>query len=106
MVPTEVNDEDSTLLASVAPVSVPAAAVTVIAAVPSKFTPFIARGVASAVAAAANVDAEAVPVKLAVIVPAEKLLLPSRATIALAVLALVAVVAELDTLSAVLIVAK
>ena len=44
------------------------------------------------------------PVKFAVIVPAVKLPLASRATIALAVLALAAVVAELLTLPAVLIV--
>jgi len=46
------------------------------------------------------------PVKFAVIVPAEKLPDASRATIALAVLALVAVVAEFATLPAVLIVAN
>ena len=50
--------------------------------------------------------ADAAPVKLAVIVPAEKFPEPSRATIALAVFALVAVVAELDTLSGVLMVAS
>ncbi len=49
---------------------------------------------------------EAAPVKLALIVPAEKLPEPSRATIALAVFALVAVVAELATLPAVLMVAS
>ena len=46
------------------------------------------------------------PVKFAVIVPAEKLPDASRATIAFAVLALVAVVAELATLPAVEIVAN
>ena len=50
--------------------------------------------------------ADAAPVKLAVIVPAEKLPDESRATIALAVFALVAVVAEFATLPAVLIVAN
>jgi|SRR5579872_2884447 len=49
---------------------------------------------------------DAAPVKLAVIVPAEKLPDASRATIAFAVFALVAVVAEFATLPAVLIVAS
>ena len=48
----------------------------------------------------------ALPLKFAVIVPAEKLPDASRATIALAVLALVAVVAEFATLPAVEIVAN
>src|SRR5204863_190066 len=48
----------------------------------------------------------ALPVKFAVIVPAEKLPDASRATIALAVFALIAVVAELATFPAVLIVAN
>ena len=48
----------------------------------------------------------AVPVKLAVIVPAEKFPLASRATMALAVLAFVAVVAELATFPVVLICAS
>ena len=42
----------TTELFNVVPVNVPAAAVTVIAAVPSKLTPFIALAVASAVAVA------------------------------------------------------
>jgi hypothetical protein len=62
--------------------------------------------VARAVAAAARVAALAVPVKSAVIVPAVKLPEASRATIADAVLADAAVVAELDTLEAVEIVAN
>ena len=49
-VPTLVSEDASTLLANVAPVRVPAAAVTVIAAVPSKFTPLMARAVWRAVA--------------------------------------------------------
>src|SRR6266852_5015574 len=49
---------------------------------------------------------DAAPVKLAVIVPAEKLPDPSRDTMAFAVFALVAVVAELATFPAVLIVAS
>jgi len=51
-VPTEVKDEESTLPASVLPVKVPAAAVAVMLMleVPSKETPLIVRGVASAVA--------------------------------------------------------
>ena len=48
----------------------------------------------------------ALPLRAALIVPAEKFPLASRATIALTVLALVAVVAELDTLPAVEIVAN
>lgn len=52
-VPTLVRLDAVTPLASVAPLNVPAAAVTVIAAVPSKLTPLIARAVASAVAVAA-----------------------------------------------------
>ena len=44
-VPTEVSDEASTPAASAVPVKVLAAAVTVIAAEPSKSTPLIARGV-------------------------------------------------------------
>ena len=71
------------------------AAVTVIAAVPSKFTPLMARAVCRAVAVAA------LPVRFAVIVPALKLPDASRATIAEAVLADAAVVALLLTLSAV-----
>ena len=44
-IPTEVSVELTTFVASVVPVSVLAAAVTVIAAEQSKFTPLIARGV-------------------------------------------------------------
>ncbi len=49
-VPTLVNDEAVTPEAKVVPVSVPAAAVTVILAVPSNDTPLIVRGVCRAVA--------------------------------------------------------
>ena len=52
-VPTEVRLEVTTVLFSSVPLSVPAAAVTVIAPVPSKSTPFIALAVANAVAVAA-----------------------------------------------------
>lgn len=48
--PKLVSDEAVTPAANVVPLSVPAAAVTVIAAVPSKLTPFIARAVCRAVA--------------------------------------------------------
>jgi hypothetical protein len=77
--PTVVREEVTTLLLSVVPVSVPAAAVTVIAAVPSKFVPLIARAVARAVAVAALPVVEpeepetlpvTLPVKLPVKVPA------------------------------------
>ena len=44
-VPTLVSDDAVTPAASVLPLSVPAAAVTVIPAVPSKFTPLMARAV-------------------------------------------------------------
>jgi len=80
-----------TLVAPVScPVSVPpasgnfVASATVIAAVPSKFTPLMARAVANAVAV------EALPVSAAVTVPALKLPDASRATTLLAVLASVA----------------
>ena len=86
--------------------SVLPAAVTVMAAVPSKFTPLIARGVASAVAVDAKVAVDALPVSAAVIVPAVKLPDASRATIAEAVFADAAVVAEFDTFDAVEIVAS
>jgi len=95
IVPTDVRDDPTTVAARDVPDNVPAAAVTVIAADPSKFTPLIARAVANVVAVVA------LPVSAAVIVPAEKFPLPSRATIADSVFALVAVVAELDTLPAV-----
>tara|TARA_R100001086_G_scaffold118986_1_gene61138 strand:- start:50 stop:373 length:324 start_codon:yes stop_codon:yes gene_type:complete len=59
-----------TPLLSVAPVTVPAAAVTVIAAVPSKSVPLIARAVARAVAVAALPVAEpAVPEQFPVTLP-------------------------------------
>ena len=110
-VPTLVRLDAVTFDARVAPVSVPAAAATVIAAVPSKFTPLIARAVCNAVAVAAlpvvlPEDPLTFPVRFAVIVPAVKLPLASRATIALAVFAEVAVVAELLTFEAVEIVAS
>ena len=76
------------------------AVTTVIAALPSKLTPWIFRAVARVVAVLA------LPVSAAVMVPAEKLPLPSRATMADAVLVLAAVVALLLTLPAVLIVAS
>ena len=60
-VPKLVNDDAVTPELSVEPVRVPAAAVTVIAAEPSKLTPLIARAVAKTVAAPA-VSPEAVPV--------------------------------------------
>jgi hypothetical protein len=95
IVPTDVRDDPTTVAARDVPDNVPAAAVTVIAADPSKLTPLIARAVWSVVAVVA------LPVNAAVIVPAEKFPLPSRATIADNVFALVAVVAELETLPAV-----
>ena len=52
-VPTLVSEEAVTPLASVVPVSVPAAAVTVMSAVPLKLTPLMFRAVWSAVAVAA-----------------------------------------------------
>lgn len=54
-VPTDVSEEVTTVAFKVVPVSVPAAAVTVIAAVPSKFTPLMARAVASAAAVVAAI---------------------------------------------------
>ena len=44
-VPTEVNEDETTLEARVVPVRVPAAAVTVMLAEPLKDTPLIVRGV-------------------------------------------------------------
>ena len=90
------------VLATAVPVTeMPEPAVTtVMLAVPSKLTPWMLRAVCSAVAVLA------LPDKAAVTVPAVKLPLPSRATIALAVLELVAVVALLLTLPAVLIVSS
>lgn len=72
----------------------------VMSALPLKLVPLILRAVASVVAVVA------LPDSAAVIVPAVKLPEPSRATIALAVFALVAVVALLLTLPAVLMVAS
>ena len=83
-VPTLVRLDAVTPLASVAPVNVPAAAVTVTLAVPSKLVPLIVRAVANAVAVLA------LPVSAAVTVPALKLPDASRATTLLAVLASVA----------------
>jgi hypothetical protein len=114
-VPTLVRLDAVTLDARVAPLNVPAAAVTVIAAVPSKFTPLIARAVCNAVAVAAFPVVEpdepltfpvTFPVSAAEIVPAEKLPDASRATMADAVFADAAVVAELLTFDAVEIVAS
>ena len=111
IVPSEVSDEAVTPLASVLPLSVAALAVTVIAADPSKSTPLMARAVCKAVAVAALPvvlpdEPLALPVRFAVIVLAEKLPYPSRATMAEAVLADAAVVAELLTFSAVEIVSS
>jgi hypothetical protein len=53
IVPTDVREDVTTVLFSVVPVSVPAAAVTVIFAVPSKLTPLIVLAVASFVAVSA-----------------------------------------------------
>jgi hypothetical protein len=97
IVPTLVKLEAVTPLARVAPDNVPAAAVTVIAALPLKFTPLIALAVASTVAVAALPVVEpelplTFPVKAAVIVPALKLPEASLRTILLAVFALVAVI--------------
>ena len=50
IVPTDVSEEASTVDFKVLPLSVPAAAVTVIAAEPSKFTPLIALGVVNVAA--------------------------------------------------------
>lgn len=47
LVPKEVNEDAVTPEARVAPLNVPAAAVTVILAVPSKLTPFMVRAVVS-----------------------------------------------------------
>ena len=52
-VPTDVKLEFTTVPFRVVPVKVPAAAVTVILAVPSNDTPFISRAVCKAVAVAA-----------------------------------------------------
>jgi hypothetical protein len=83
-VPTLVKLDDTTLLASVVPVNVPAAAATVMSAVPLKLTPLMVRAVWSAVAVLAF------PVRAAVIVPAAKLPDASRATTFDAVLRAVA----------------
>ena len=48
--PTDVSEEATTVDFKVLPLSVPAAAVTVIAAEPSKFTPLIALGVVNVAA--------------------------------------------------------
>ena len=98
--PTLVRLDETTVLFRVVPVNVPAAAVTVMFAVPSNVVPLIVRPVCNAVAV------EALPDSAAVIVPAVKFPDASRATMALAVLALAAVVALLDTFPAVLIVAR
>ena len=99
-VPTEVNDELTTFEFKDVPVKVPAAAVTVMSVEPSNATPLMFLDAANLVAVAA------LPVRFAVIVPAVKLPLASRATIADAVFASVAVVAELLTLPEVAIVAN
>jgi hypothetical protein len=69
-VPNEVREDAVTPEASVDPVRVPAAAVTVMAAEPSKFTPFIALAVARVVAV------EAFPVRAPVKVDAVMLPVP------------------------------
>jgi hypothetical protein len=91
-VPTDVSEDETTVEFNVVPVRVPAAAVTVIFAVPSNDVPLIVRAVCSAVAV------EAFPLSAAVIVPAEKFPEPSLATIADTVFADVAVVAEFGIL--------
>ena len=64
-VPTDVNEDAVTPDANVAPDRVPAAAVTVIAAEPSKFTPLIALAVANVVAVdALPVNAPVNPVEV------------------------------------------
>jgi hypothetical protein len=63
IVPTDVNDEFKTPEFRVDPVNVPAAAGTVISAVPLKLTPLINRAFCNAVAV------DALPIKEAVIVP-------------------------------------
>jgi hypothetical protein len=73
---------------------------------PLKFFPQIVRVLANIVAEAAKVAVEAFPLKAAVIVPAAKFPLVSRATIAEFVFTLVAVVAEFETFKAVEIVAS
>ena len=110
-VPTDVKDELTTVLFKVVPDNVPASAVTVISEEPSNAMPLMFFVAANLVAVAANVAVLALPDRgpenpVAVIVPALKSPLASRATIALAVLAFVAVVAELLTLFAVAIVAN
>ena len=88
-VPTEVNDEFTTVEFNVVPVRVPAAVVMVISEAPSKAVPLIFFDAANLVA----VDALPVklpvtfPVKAAVIVPASKFPLASRVTTLLAVFA-------------------
>ena len=119
-VPTDVKDEPVTVLFKDVPDNVPAAAVTVMSDEPSNATPLMFFVAANLVAVAAFPVTFPVrfpvtfparfpvtfPVRFAVIVPALKLPLASRATIALAVLLYVAVVAELLTLFAVAMVAS
>lgn len=71
ILPTDVREEATTVLPIVVPVNVLAAAGTVMAAVPSKLTPLMARGICNAVAVAAlpRVEPE-VPVTLILAVPA------------------------------------
>ena len=99
-VPTEVKDEFSTVEFKVVPDKVPAAADIVISDEPSNAVPLMFFDVANLVAV------EAFPVKAAVMFPAVKLPLASRATIADAVLLFVAEVAELLTLPVVVMVAN
>src|ERR1035437_1851802 len=84
--PTLVRDDAVTVALSVAPESVPAAAVTVMAAEPSKFTPLIARVVARFVALAAS------PVQL----PDEPDVFPVTLPVRLAV-TVVAVIVPINT---------
>ena len=65
-VPTDVNEEPTTVLFKLVPVNVPAAAVTIILAEPLKLTPLISLAVANVVAVAA----------LPVVEPEEPLTLP------------------------------
>ena len=103
-VPTDVKDEPVTVLFKDVPVKVPAAAVTVMSDEPSNATPLMFFVAANLVAVAAF--PVTFPVRFAVIVPALKLPLASRATIADAVLSAVAVVAELLTFPLVAMVAN
>lgn len=89
-VPTEVKLDAVTPEANVAPVNVPAAAVTVMSAEPLNDVPLMLRAVCNVVAVVA------LPDKAAVTVPAEKLPEASRATMVDPVLALVALLVTVN----------